>query len=197
LRKGAFSAGCEAARRLLAGESRSAGQVGQTQQEHNQKEEEQQNGQGQITTPVGTHSDGGGGGGGGATWRDPTQLRALCMLSGAAIHWTLGSWCAHANAFATQCPLLVLTFCDLPRQAQDCCCPVYQDRFKMMIAVGLPRRACLRVRTKHHLCCRRTLAHRVLANEGDVKRPRSLLEQHSVPLLIVNAEHDIGCAKGT
>eukprot|EP01046_Picozoa_sp_COSAG06_P002391 COSAG06_NODE_84_length_25090_cov_20.561042_6_plen_90_part_00 len=44
--------------------------------------------------------------------------------------------------------------------------------------------------------CRRTLAHRVLANEGDAKRPRSLLERHSVPLLIVNAEHDIGCAKG-
>eukprot|EP01046_Picozoa_sp_COSAG06_P002390 COSAG06_NODE_84_length_25090_cov_20.561042_5_plen_152_part_00 len=78
--------GCEAARRLLAGESRSAGQIGQTQEEHTKEEE--QTGQGQSTTATGTCN------GGGATWRDPTQLRALCMLSGAAIHWTLGSWCA-------------------------------------------------------------------------------------------------------
>lgn len=41
---------------------------------------------------------------------------------------------------------------------------------------------------------RRRPLHRVLVNEKDC--PRSLLEQYGTPLLIVNTEHDIGCAKG-
>ena len=28
----------------------------------------------------------------GGGWREPRQLRSLCLLSGAGVHWTLGKW---------------------------------------------------------------------------------------------------------
>eukprot|EP01051_Picozoa_sp_SAG22_P012522 SAG22_NODE_1310_length_4782_cov_2.364723_3_plen_568_part_00 len=100
---------CEAARRLLAADRSEAG------------------------TGAG---DGSAGGSGGTGWRRPEQLRALCLLSGAGVHWTLGKWGTGTDG-----------------------------------SLRLPR-------------------HRALV------APNSLLEAHGVPLLIFNAEHDIGCAKG-
>ena len=115
---------CEAARRLVAQEPRAPGEA--------------------PAEPSGRWF---GGGGAGQGWRRPEQLRALCLLSGAAVHWTLGPWKTLEPANSNIPPL-------------------------------------------------RLPPHRVLTREAGRGAATSLLETHSVPVLVVNAEHDIACAKG-
>eukprot|EP01052_Picozoa_sp_SAG31_P001621 SAG31_NODE_55_length_29938_cov_9.154027_11_plen_505_part_00 len=82
----------------------------------------------------------------GLGWRKAANLHALCLLSGAGTHWTIGPGWSRTPAGV-----------DAARQ-------------------------------------RRRPFHRALTNEPG--QPRSLLEKHGVPLLVMNAEHEIGCAKG-